>query len=86
MQNLLVNHKKPQIIAIGPEGDFTNQEINDSLKHGFRMVELGKNRLRTETACLVSVTLMKFWHSKSLNSNYTKLYQYNLKKLENLLK
>jgi 16S rRNA (uracil1498-N3)-methyltransferase len=58
--SLLVNHKKPQIIVIGPEGDFTNQEINDSLKHGFKMVELGKNRLRTETACLVSVTLMKF--------------------------
>ncbi len=39
-------------IVIGPEGDFTLQEIEFALKNGFKPVTLGKTRLRTETAGL----------------------------------
>jgi len=39
-------------IIIGPEGDFTLQEIEFALKNGFKPVTLGKTRLRTETAGL----------------------------------
>lgn len=39
-------------IIIGPEGDFTTQEIEYALKKGFKPVTLGKTRLRTETAGL----------------------------------
>lgn len=38
------------LILIGPEGDFSMEEINNALDHGFSGVHLGKSRLRTETA------------------------------------
>lgn len=42
------------VIVIGPEGDFTEDEINLLLQHGFRGCSLGPNRLRTETAGLAA--------------------------------
>lgn len=42
------------VILIGPEGDFSEQEIADALKAGYKPVSLGKARLRTETAGLVA--------------------------------
>ncbi|MES2588372.1 MAG: 16S rRNA (uracil(1498)-N(3))-methyltransferase [Bacteroidota bacterium] len=39
-------------ILIGPEGDFTQEEVELALKKGFDPITLGKNRLRTETAGL----------------------------------
>jgi len=42
------------LVLIGPEGDFSSEEVNFALKHGFRAVSLGKSRLRTETAGLVA--------------------------------
>jgi 16S rRNA (uracil1498-N3)-methyltransferase len=39
-------------IVIGPEGDFTMQEIEFAEKNGFKTISLGENRLRTETAGL----------------------------------
>lgn len=38
------------VILIGPEGDFTPEEIKLATDHGFVSVHLGKSRLRTETA------------------------------------
>ena len=43
---------EPQIICIGPEGDFTKNEVDWALSKDFIPVSLGKNRLRTETAGL----------------------------------
>jgi 16S rRNA (uracil1498-N3)-methyltransferase len=40
------------LILIGPEGDFTTDEINECLQASCKPVSLGKNRLRTETAGL----------------------------------
>ncbi len=51
--------KKSQLILIGPEGDFTKEEIDLAIKKGFLPIELGKNRLRTETAGIVALTLLK---------------------------
>lgn len=42
------------LILIGPEGDFSEQEITDALSLGFIPVGLGKSRLRTETAGVVA--------------------------------
>lgn len=39
-------------ILIGPEGDFTLQEVELALKSGYKTITLGENRLRTETAGL----------------------------------
>ena len=38
------------VIAIGPEGDFSIQEITQALTCGFKEISLGTSRLRTETA------------------------------------
>jgi 16S rRNA (uracil1498-N3)-methyltransferase len=45
-------------ILIGPEGDFTPQEIALALENNFTTVALGNTRLRTETAALVAATLL----------------------------
>ncbi|MBM3440998.1 MAG: RNA methyltransferase, partial [Bacteroidetes bacterium] len=45
-------------LLIGPEGDFTNAEIEQALKAGFKAVTLGENRLRTETAGVAAATLL----------------------------
>jgi len=41
-------------ILIGPEGDFSEAEIELALAHGFEGVSLGRSRLRTETAGIVA--------------------------------
>lgn len=45
------------VIAIGPEGDFSPDEVALALKHGFAGVSLGEARLRTETAGLLAVSV-----------------------------
>ncbi|TAG13763.1 MAG: 16S rRNA (uracil(1498)-N(3))-methyltransferase [Sphingobacteriia bacterium] len=47
------------LILIGPEGDFTKEEIALALQHKCLPISLGNTRLRTETAGLVAVTLMQ---------------------------
>lgn len=42
------------LILIGPEGDFSSEEIQQAIDAGFHPVSLGKSRLRTETAGLVA--------------------------------
>ena len=43
------------LILIGPEGDFTKEEIKMAHSMGFQPVSLGEARLRTETAALMAV-------------------------------
>ncbi len=45
-------------ILIGPEGDFTNDEIAIAVQNEFLPVSLGNTRLRTETAALVGATIL----------------------------
>ncbi|WP_128543486.1 16S rRNA (uracil(1498)-N(3))-methyltransferase [Larkinella soli] len=42
------------LVLIGPEGDFSPQEIEQATAAGFQMVTLGTTRLRTETAALAA--------------------------------
>ncbi len=44
----------PITILIGPEGDFSEQEIDLALQNGYIPVSLGNSRLRTETAGVVA--------------------------------
>lgn len=46
------------VVLIGPEGDFSLNEVSEAVNAGFRPVSLGESRLRTETAALVAVHLM----------------------------
>lgn len=47
---------KDAVVLIGPEGDFSPEEIALALDCGFLPVSLGPSRLRTETAALYAVT------------------------------
>ena len=61
-KNLLskIEKKNTSVLLIGPEGDFTPEEIENAINKSFVPVSLGENRLRTETAGIVGVTLMNF--------------------------
>ncbi len=50
------------IIMIGPEGGFTNKEINMAKYAGWQEVSLGENRLRTETAGIVAALTVEIVH------------------------
>ena len=51
------------LVLIGPEGDFSPEEVARAEEKGFRAVSLGKSRLRTETAALVAVHTMNLINS-----------------------
>lgn len=52
--NKVMKKDEDAIIMIGPEGDFSSQEIAQALDHGWIPVSLGNSRLRTETAAVVA--------------------------------
>jgi 16S rRNA (uracil1498-N3)-methyltransferase len=54
----LVRPSLNSLILIGPEGDFSREEIELALQHNFLPVSLGETRLRTETAGVVAITLL----------------------------
>jgi 16S rRNA (uracil1498-N3)-methyltransferase len=45
------------LILIGPEGDFSEEEITFALEKGCKPISLGKERLRTETAAVVATVI-----------------------------
>ena len=50
---------EPTTVLIGPEGDFSIDEVRMAVDAGWVSVDLGKSRLRTETACLSAVMMMQ---------------------------
>ena len=54
------NFKKKNLVAIGPEGDFTLKEIELALKNNFHPISFGKKRLRTETAGIYTCVANSF--------------------------
>lgn len=59
LTNQLINKSTNKLILIGPEGDFTKEEIDLALQKEFTPVALGDTRLRTETAGIVAATLLR---------------------------
>ena len=55
MQALSGTDKREYIVLIGPEGDFSREEVKLATEAGFIPVHLGESRLRTETAALAAV-------------------------------
>jgi len=49
-----VGNEKKQLVVIGPEGDFTEEELRLANSHGFVCINLANSRLRTETAGIVA--------------------------------
>lgn len=52
------------VILIGPEGDFTPEEVSTAQQHGYQMVSLGTSRLRTETAGMVACHTLTLLNEK----------------------
>lgn len=46
-------------VLVGPEGDFSIDEVRQAVAHGYQSVSLGTSRLRTETAGLSAVMMMQ---------------------------
>ncbi|NND93591.1 MAG: 16S rRNA (uracil(1498)-N(3))-methyltransferase [Flavobacteriales bacterium] len=57
-REFLKSNSSPACLLIGPEGDFTESEIEEAVANGAKPVHLGPKRLRTETAAIVGCTLM----------------------------
>ena len=57
-----INSTKDITILIGPEGDFSVKEIEMALEANYIPVNLGKNRLRTETAAIVACHTVALIH------------------------
>jgi RsmE family RNA methyltransferase len=54
---------KPLIILIGPEGDFSENEIKAAISNGYSPISLGEQILRTETAALYAIqTVSTLFH------------------------
>lgn len=53
----------PLVIAIGPEGDFSPEEVEQAMGKGFSVVTLGESRLRTESAGVVACHTAVLWDS-----------------------
>lgn len=47
-------------ILIGPEGDFSIDEVKYAVSKGYKSTSLGPSRLRTETAAIVAATVARF--------------------------
>ena len=54
----LIKKGGKNLILIGPEGDFSKEEINFAAQNGFKAVTLGRERLRTETAAVVATAIV----------------------------
>ena len=54
----VLQHENSRCILIGPEGDFTEEEVIDAVNNEFKEVSLGSSRLRTETSGIVSTTIL----------------------------
>lgn len=56
--------KQNALILIGPEGDFSMDEVKYALENGFTEISLGESRLRTETAALYACTAINILNEK----------------------
>lgn len=66
----LINYpinKQSCMIVIGPEGGFEQTEIDDMNKLGINAVSLGKRILRSETACIYSLSIIAYLMEKGGN-------------------
>jgi 16S rRNA (uracil1498-N3)-methyltransferase len=67
-----LSHKQANTVLIGPEGDFTNEEIQAAISAGGRCVSLGSARLRTETAGLYACAAAAIYRASHTLENLNK--------------
>ena len=55
MSDIIAGDQKTINIIIGPEGDFSNKELNQFQDAKIKLVNLSSRRLRSESAAIVSI-------------------------------
>jgi 16S rRNA (uracil1498-N3)-methyltransferase len=63
LKNIISSFPVPHssfLILIGPEGGFSQKEVNLAIKEGFKPVSLGKRILRTETAGMAMLSMLNY--------------------------
>ena len=60
----MAQKNKEYCVLIGPEGDFSPEEIRLAQAKGFLAVSLGESRLRTETAGIVACHILNLVNSR----------------------
>jgi RsmE family RNA methyltransferase len=51
------------LLAVGPEGGWTDYEMKMLAARGFRLFSLGERLLRTDTACIALIAVLEWWRS-----------------------
>lgn len=59
LNSLISDAEEDCTVLVGPEGDFSVEEVRLAEANGYQSVSLGTSRLRTETAALVAVHIMQ---------------------------
>lgn len=59
----VVKSGEDALVMIGPEGDFSREEVQLAMECGFQSISLGRSRLRTETAALVACHILNLANS-----------------------
>ena len=62
--NETLNYSNPTIVLIGPEGDFTENEVKMAQQNNFKTISLGNSILRTETAAVYVASLVNHFYQK----------------------
>ncbi|MCI1647860.1 MAG: 16S rRNA (uracil(1498)-N(3))-methyltransferase [Bacteroides sp.] len=57
-----IRRDEDALILIGPEGDFSEEEVKKAIDQGFIPITLGPSRLRTETAALVACHILNLYN------------------------
>ena len=60
VSNINANNLPKVVVLIGPEGDFSEKEVELAMAAGFTPIHLGASRLRTETAAVAAVSCLYF--------------------------
>lgn len=60
LQNAL-QKRTDALVCIGPEGDFSIDEVKQAMNRGFIPISLGSSRLRTETAAIIATHLLQLF-------------------------
>ena len=55
-----LDYKDSVSLAIGPEGDFTEYEVDSLVEKGFIPVTIGRRILRAETAAISAISSVRF--------------------------
>ena len=59
LKNINDETDEEMTVLIGPEGDFSIDEVQLALDNGYESISLGQSRLRTETAALSAVMMLQ---------------------------